>query len=450
MCWISGEPEARKPLAGCPLVCFARQAIVNILLILLLAGCSTPWNGSPSAVMPTPTAQFAGGEPVLPQLQKLYRDAPMPSGSDITAANQFWSLAGHDPANTSATTGSPVRGNIQWFFQTPGPVLASPVVAGGLTLVNGGDGVLYAVDSSTGSLRWRVPVGDALVAGTPAVADGVVYVAAQSHGLMALNLDTGASLWTVDMHLPVRAAPIVAGSLLFVMAGANVLFCLDRLTGKEYWEFKSEDVLSDFWPSQGQPAITVDDGELVFAALGASTEFNALSLRTGRKAWEQTMDSRMVGWPVYDAQLGLVFAATWSGHVYAMDGRTGTIKWRFALPKAGNIGVGLASGPALANGILFIADYAGQIIALDARNGKSRWVYQDYGSIVATPVVRLANGAEMDVYVTNQDGNLTAINGINGLQEWHIYLGELRSEPVLVNGTLFVGSVGEHGLFALN
>jgi len=56
----------------------------------------------------------------------------------------------------------------------------------------------------------------------------------------------------------------------------------------------------------------------------------------------------------------------------------------------------------------------------------------------------------LDVYVTNQDGNLTAINGINGLREWHIYLGELRSEPVLVNGTLFVGSVGEHGLFALN
>jgi outer membrane protein assembly factor BamB len=133
-----------------------------------------------------------------------------------------------------------------------------------------------------------------------------------------------------------------------------------------------------------------------------------------------------------------------------MDGRTGTIKWRFALPKAGNIGVGLASGPALANSTLFIADYAGRVIALDARSGKSRWVYQDYGSIVATPVVRLANGAEMDVYVTNQDGNLTAINGINGFQEWHIYLGELRSEPVLVNGTLFVGSVGEHGLFALN
>ncbi|HEX6482711.1 MAG TPA: PQQ-binding-like beta-propeller repeat protein [Ktedonobacteraceae bacterium] len=459
MRWIRGEPGFREALIG-----WGRQvrppsrgmirltyglAIVNVLL-LLLAGCSAPWNGKQSTVMPTATAQFAGGEPVLPQLQKLYREAPLPSRSDTTTGEQFWSLAGHDPANTAASTGSPVRGNMQWFFQTPDPVLASPIVADGLALVNGGDGVLYAVDSSTGSLRWQVPAGDTLVAGTPAVADGVVYAAAQGHGLMALNLNTGMPLWKVDTHLPVRAAPMAVGSLLFVMAGANELLCLDRLTGKEYWQFRSEDVLSNFWPSQGLPAVTINDGGLVFVALGASTEFNALSLRTGRKVWEQTMDSRMVGSPVYDAQSGLVFAATWMGHIYAMDSHTGAIKWGYDLPKAGTIGVGLASGPALANETLFIGDYTGRVMALDALNGRPHWIFQGQGSIVASPVVLMANGAGMDVYVANRDGNLTALNGINGSQEWHLYLGELRSAPVLVNGSLFVGSVGEHGLFALN
>lgn len=401
-------------------------------------------------LVPTPTPQFAGGEPVLPQLQKLYQDAPMPSRSDIASANQSWSLAGHDAANSFATTGSPVQGRTGWFFQTPGPALAAPIVADGLALVNGGDGVLYAVDSSTGILRWRVPVGDALVAGTPALAGNVVYVAAQGHGLMALDVHAGASLWKIDTQLPVRAAPLVVGSLLFVMVGANELLCLDRLSGKEYWAFKSEDVLSNFWPSQGQPAITVDDGGLVFAALGASTEFNALSLRTGRKVWEQTVDSRLVGSPVYDAQLGLVFVATWAGHVYGMDAHTGTIKWRFALPEAGTINAGFAAGPALANATLFLGDYTGQVIALNARTGKPRWVYQDHGSIVATPVVRVANNEEMDVYVSSQNGDLIALNGTNGSLEWRLYLGELRSPPALVNGTLFVGSVSEHGLFALH
>jgi eukaryotic-like serine/threonine-protein kinase len=421
---------------------------LSLLILPALASCSVPWNTS-SAVVPTPTPQFAGGEPVLPQLQKLYRDAPLPAGG-ITGSDQSWPLAGHDPANTSAAVAPALRGVMRWFFQTPGPVLASPVAAAGLVLLNGGDGVFYAVDGATGSLKWRAPVGDTLVAGTAAVSDGVIYVAAQGHGLMALSLSTGLPLWTVDTSLPVRAAPLVDGALLFVLAGANDLLCLDRRTGTEYWEFKSEDVLANFWPSQGQPAITTGDGGLVFVALGASTEFNALRLRTGRKAWEQTVDSRMVGSPVYDAQAGLVFAATWSGHIYAMDIHTGTVRWRFSLPQAGVPGAGLAAGPALANGTLFIGDYAGQLIALDASTGKPRWIYQGQGAVVAAPVVRLVNGTAEDVYVTGEDGSLIALNGASGLQEWHIYLGELRSAPALAQGELLIGSVGAHGLFAIN
>lgn len=418
-----------------------------VLIMLGLAGCSAPWN-TPSTSLPTATPQYAGGEPVLPQLQKLYHDAPSLSGS-VVSNDSSWPLAGHDAANTSANDALPIRGTIHWFFQTDGPVLSSPVVAGGLVVVNGGDGVLYAVDRRTGAIKWRTPLGDTLVAGTAAVADSVVYVAAQGHGLTALRLDTGIPLWTVDTRLPIRAAPLVVGSVLFVLAGANSLLCLDKRNGEEYWEFKSEDVLANFWPTQGRPAIAAVDGGLVFSGLGASTEFNALNLRTGRKVWEQTVDSRMVGSPVYDAQLGLVFVATWLGHIYAMNIRDGAVRWRFSLPQSGSSGTGLATGPALANGTLFIADYQGHVLALDARTGRSRWTYNASSAVVSTPLVRLVNGAAADVYVAAEDGTLLALSGATGSQEWHVYLGELRSAPVLSEDTLFVGSIGERGLYAL-
>src|SRR5258708_25719065 len=162
---------------------------LSLLILPALASCSVPWNTS-SAVVPTPTPQFAGGEPVLPQLQKLYRDAPLPAGG-ITSSDQSWPLAGHDPANTSAAVAPALRGALRWFFQTPGPGLASPVAAAGLVLLNGGNRRFYAVDGTTGSLKWRAPRGDTLLAGTAAVtravSDGVIYVAAQGHGLMALS-----------------------------------------------------------------------------------------------------------------------------------------------------------------------------------------------------------------------------------------------------------------------
>ncbi len=427
---------------------FISKRCVMLCFMILLAGCSAPWSVTPT-ITPTPTPQFAGGEPVLPQLQRLYRDAP-PLPDNLAVAKSYWPLAGHDPANTFAAASTQLKGATHWFFQSPGPAFTSPVIAGGLALFNGGDGMLYAVDSGTGVLRWRVPVGDTLVAGTPAVEDGVVYVAAQGHGLMALNMSDGSMLWKVDTRLPVRAAPVAVGSLLLVLAGANDLICLDQRTGAEYWEFKSEDVLADYWPSQGQPAVTSAYGGLVYVALGASTEFNALSAATGRKAWELTVDSRMVGSPVYDAQFGLVFVATWQGHLYALDARTGMLKWRYDLPQAGSVGYGFASGPALAGGTLYIGNYQGHVLALDALTGKPRWISQVGGAVTATPTVRLGSGMPLDVYVADQDGYLSALNAASGQTEWHIYLGELRSSPVLSSNLLFISSGGDHGLFALN
>ncbi len=428
----------------------AGKIVLALLAMALLAGCAAPWN-APSGIAPTPTPQFAGGEPVLPQLQRLYAPAPLPSAASVISPQApSWLLAGHDIANTFAAPSALLYGKMRWFFQTPGPVVTSPVVGDGVALVNGGDGVLYAVDMGTGGLRWRAPVGDTLVAGTSAIADGVVYVATRGHGLSALRLATGQFLWTVDTRLPVRAAPLVVGSLLFVAAGANDLLCLNRQTGREYWEFKSEDVFADFWPTQGQPAVTLDDGGLVFAAPGASTEFNALRLRTGRKAWELTVDSRTVGAPVYNAQAGLVYVATWAGYLYAIQASTGKLRWRFALPDVGQPGAGFASGPALAANRLFIGDYQGRVTALDARGGSVLWTYRDGSPLLATPVVGLVNGVAAQVYIADQYGNLSALDSQNGSLIWQVYLGELRSAPALTGTALLASSVGDHGLFALD
>lgn len=433
--------ECRRA-AGCAALCVASLAPAA------LAGCAAPWPATAPSLSTTPTPQFAGGEPVLSQLQVLYRDAPVPRG-ELAVSGQTWPLAGRDAANTSAAEAPIVHGTVRWFFQTPGPALAPPVVADGMALVNGGDGALYAVNIGTGDVRWRAPVGDGLVAGTPAVAGGMVYVATGSHGIAALQLATGEPLWAVNTRAPVRAPPVVAGSLLLVAAGSNALLCLDRQTGAQYWEFKSEDTFADFWPTQGQPAVTTTGGGMALVALGASTEFNALDLRSGHKLWEHSMDARMVGAPVYSARLGLVFVATWTGSLSAIDARTGIQRWRVAVPGAGTVGAGLGAGPALAGDELYLGDYQGHVMALDARTGAPLWTTQTGGALVAPPAVRMVNGVAADLYVADQQGELTALDGATGAREWQVSLGELRAAPVLAGGELLMSSLGERGLFAL-
>ena len=424
----------------------ARVLPVFLVVALALVGCDAPWRAG-NAVAPKATPQFAGGEPVLPGLQVLYREAPLPTSAP-PAANS-WPVAGYDAANTAAAAAAPLAGRIAWFLHTPGPALAAPVVAEGTVLVNGGDGALYAADARTGAQRWRVPLGDALTAGTPAVAEGVVYVATQGHGLSALRLESGAPIWTVDTQGPVRAPPLAVGSLLFVATGANTLRCLDQRTGAEYWAFKSEDTQANFWPTQGQPAVTTMHGGLVFVALGASTEFNALRLSTGQKVWESAVDSRMVGAPVYDAAHGLVFVATGAGHLYALDANTGAQRWLSSLPGAGGVGVGFAAGPALAGGSLFIGDDGGDVLALDAQTGTTRWTAPGNDALLGPPAVRTAGGVAADIYLAEQRGALVALRADSGMREWRSQLGQLRAQPILAGGVLLVSAVEAHGLYAL-
>jgi outer membrane protein assembly factor BamB len=66
-------------------------------------------------------------------------------------------------------------------------VTGSPVIAGGVVLVGGDDGVLYALDLKTGRELHRLSLGVPLC-GTPAVAGNAVFVAGQDGRVYALTL----------------------------------------------------------------------------------------------------------------------------------------------------------------------------------------------------------------------------------------------------------------------
>jgi len=183
---------------------------------------------------------------------------------------------------------------------------------------------------------------------------------------------------------------------------------------------------------------------VVYTALGASSEINALDLRTGNKVWETSLSERVIGGPVLDMQRDLLYLVTWSGRVVALDIHTGALRWDIRLP------AGSQSSPALAvwPGLLYIGGIDGTLYALDTSSGSITWRDALDSPVIAAPTVLLAGTAYLLV-ATTQAGNCLLLDALSGqtLQSWQ--LGELRAPPVVAGGVLYQASLGKPGLFAI-
>ncbi len=164
-------------------------------------------------------------------------------------------------------------GSTVWEFYTDGPVRFSPVVDGDSVFVVSDDGYLYCLDTTNGALRWRFRGGpsDRQVIGNeriisswparggPVVGEGTVYFAAGIWPFMgtftyALDASTGAVRWlnddtSADFQKQPHNAPsfagvapqgqlTLAGNLLVVPAGRTLPAAFDRRTGDlEFFRF---------------------------------------------------------------------------------------------------------------------------------------------------------------------------------------------------------------------
>jgi outer membrane protein assembly factor BamB len=414
------------------------------VFITLLIACNNASVDQHKIPHQTPTPVLAGGEPVLPHSQVFFHDAPLQTQSDLQFSDDAWTITGHDEAATrsveipeccTSVTPAPI-----WYHSLETPLLYAPVVENGRLYLLASDGYLHVLNVLSGSEEWRIPVGGELSSNGLAVAHGMIYLALAGHFIAALDANNGQERWRIDTGGLVRAAPLVVGRVLLVSSGANSLWCLDALTGAKYWIFHSEDALTEFWPTLTTPAVS---GGLVYVALGASNEFNALNMRTGRKVWEVALRERMTGGPMVDEGLGLVYVVMWSGRIVALDAHSGAIRWDV------HVAGGSETSPALSikQNLLFVGSFDGSFDALDARTGQILWQIQIGSPVTASPV--MVHGATQSwIILGSQGGKCLLLDSYSGklLDWWN--LGELRAGPVVAHGVLYQSSLGDQGLFA--
>jgi len=129
----------------------------------------------------------------------------------------------------------------------------APAVSGDLAIFAFGSGEVQAVFRRGGLRRWDASargerLGTALgnvgdVTAAPVIANGRVYVGNQSGRLVALNLESGARVWTANEGAEGNIIPV--GGSVFVISDLNELLRLNASDGSRIWGVQMQRFVKD-------------------------------------------------------------------------------------------------------------------------------------------------------------------------------------------------------------
>ena len=147
----------------------------------------------------------------------------------------------------------------------------------------------------------------------PIISNGTIYLGGESE-VLAIDAETGKTLWTIEQTGPVHGTLAIANETLFVPLRNKELLALSAPSGTLKWSFKSES------PFVGSPSVNK----------------------------------------------GIVYSSTQKGRVHALDAATGSPIWTM------DAGDAIASAVALANDNIAIGVSSGGLFIKDARTGDKR------------------------------------------------------------------------------
>ncbi|MCZ7401063.1 MAG: PQQ-binding-like beta-propeller repeat protein [Candidatus Methanoperedens sp.] len=304
---------------------------------------------------------------------------------------------------------------------------SSPAVSGGIVYVSSYDGYMYAINASTGDLKWKYQVGASsspsisYEVSSPAVSGSVVYVmGSENNNVYAIDASTGSLRWEYKIGGYSRDSysPAVSEGVVYVSTIADIQ-ALDASTGSLKWSTGIIYAYSSPAVSEGIVYVGTTDGYVY--ALDAITGAIKWEIRPGGASGSSSSPT-VLG--------GMVYVGSDDKYVYALDAKTGIMKWKYLT------GGGVYSSPAVYGGIIYVGSDDNYMYALDGTTGSLKWKYQAGGSVRSSPAV---SGSV--VYIGSDDNYIHAIDASTGSFKWKYQAGNhVRSSPAVSGGAVYMGS----------
>ncbi len=299
---------------------------------------------------------------------------------------------------------------------------AAPIVAGNTCFFACGEFV-YAVDLSTGSLKWKYPSERGLggsVKSTPAYYDGCLYFGATDKNLYCLDATTGAFKWAYPVRGSIRCSPVILDGIIYFGADDDSVHSVSAETGDAVWAkpFTSKDDLSGGLaiasgmlisasmdgclyaisagtgklrtypyrlsqaPTRTSPVIVEN---VVVMAIGNS--MLGLSLKGLQLRWQVTLPGEAAATPAIYGNDVFVPCRDKKIHAYNIGGRQPVYKWTEPI----DLGTMPLSSPIVAGDTLYVTGSKGVVAAYSAENGSLKWRY-----VCAPSSVTAAGSASVD------------------------------------------------------
>lgn len=297
----------------------------------------------------------------------------------------------------------------------------------------------YAIDARSGEVRWQtaIPVredrGDTTPVSAPIIAGGTVYVGTSSGHLLALDANTGDTIWS--HHVPgtadtvIGASPALRSGTLYVgVAGSSAdVVAVDATTGERKWTYEDGDRAS--WSS---PTVR---GDYVYVGLASPTFEGAsvvvaLERESGEITWKFEHRGRRSSTPLVVGDR-VVFGSG-DGRLYSVDARTGAFDWATRLSE----GARIPAPPSTDGNRVYVGDEGHRVSAIDLGTGDVVWRSDLESTVDTTPA--LADGR---IHIVADD-SLYVLDSADGETIWSLELGEdvqglapaVQGEQVFVTG----------------
>ncbi|GAB5405420.1 MAG: PQQ-binding-like beta-propeller repeat protein [Aureliella sp.] len=340
------------------------------------------------------------------------------------AAAQDWPLFRGDVAGSGAMQEDlPVKIDLLWekrFDETE--FLEGPICVDGTIYIGDADGVVRSINLGTGDLNWEKKF-EAFLLTTPSFKDGVLYVGDIDGVLRALDAKSGEVKWEFTAQAELETGPNFYKSSLLLTSHDGALYAIDHVTGKEQWRHETEA------PIQCGATLA---GNLTF--LGGCDEFlHVIDVEKGKPEEEPLPLFAPTGSTPSVAN-GVVYIPTSAGEILAYDPKKREPLWRFS-------DTNLAEefkrvSVAVSEGVVVAASRNKRLFALDAKTGEVKWKETLRKRSDASPII-----AGKSVFVAAADGRIMRFDLHTGKQTWMMEVKpSIEASPAIADGKLLVAS----------